>query len=98
MHTVQHVFPCIAEIRDGIVAAVAAGQEQDSPAAAASAAAAVSAQTAAEPALDVLHVLENDGAALSLPAFTTSPPDEAADLGFLVTDDYLNGVYDWRDH
>ncbi|EPE08395.1 hypothetical protein F503_01178 [Ophiostoma piceae UAMH 11346] len=109
MRAVQHVYPCITEILDGLIDAVAAGESQDR--AANSTSSVLNGDLGCSPDADfgVMHIIENSGVGALPHAWRTGIPmaagstlaagDPTDSLGFLVTDDFLNGVgvYDWGD-
>ena len=116
MRAVQHVYPCITEILDGLVDAVAAGHAQDRARAAGNTATSTDSSLphgdlvySPDADFGVMHIIENSGVGALPHAWHTGTPVAAGNaaaaagptdsLGFLVTDDFLNGVgiYDWGD-
>ena len=87
MQTVQEIFPCIREIRNSILETMNEGSTASGEVAEGS--------NAELEMIDLLH-----SGALPLPGGFWCPEEagsvDSADLGFLVTEDFLNEQYSWQ--
>ncbi|MDO3398243.1 hypothetical protein QWJ41_21210, partial [Nocardioides sp. SOB44] len=85
MEAIQRVFPCIQEIKNSILRSIQAGKDSES-------------QQMLETnglELDIMDMLHPGAAPLNGDAWGSMDAQSAtsADLGFLVTDDFLNQHY-----
>lgn len=87
MEAIQHVFPCMQEIRESIVQSIQAGRNPEGQP--------MEDMNGLE--LDIMDMLQPGAAPLNGGAWGSMDPGSAssADLGFLVTDDFLNQHYAW---
>ncbi|KAH8662421.1 fungal-specific transcription factor domain-containing protein [Xylariales sp. PMI_506] len=82
MEAIQDVWPCVLEIKEGILEAM---KPQEQP---------ETVQQEYELNFDLMDMLESGAGALPNPwSIATDAP--SADLGFLVTDDFLNNSHNW---